>query len=104
MNEQEPVTIYQGRSTSPYFCIIQPVPGIELLKDQIINCVNPKSGKTIQGIVTEHYWIFDWNEAPRGFLFSIYGVEPALLRNVLIAKDEGFKDSWAILFLLKETN
>jgi hypothetical protein len=104
--EQKIITINQGRSRSSYFCIIQPVPGIEFHVGQPIRCVNPKSGQVTTGIVTKHYWIIDWDEMPvwaEVQLLLNYGVEPKLLRAVLLASDPGFKNEWARLILIRET-
>ncbi|HZK68324.1 MAG TPA: hypothetical protein VFC36_01875 [Paludibacter sp.] len=104
--KREVVTINQGRSRSPYFCIIQPVPGIEFTAGQPVRCVNPKSKQVTTGIVTEHYWIIDWNEMPvwaEVQLMVHYGVEPGILRTALLASDPGFKDEWARLILIRET-
>ncbi|HZK95981.1 MAG TPA: hypothetical protein VFC67_17410 [Prolixibacteraceae bacterium] len=105
-SEMPVVTINQGRSRSPYFCIIQPVPGIEFTAGQPVRCVNPKSKYVTTGIVTEHYWIIDWNEMPvwaEVQLMVHYGVEPGILRTALLASDPGFKDDWARLILIRET-
>jgi hypothetical protein len=99
----ETITIKQGRSRSPYFYIIQPVPGIVFTVGQAVICNNPKTNQATTGVVTEFFWIFEWDDAPRGFLFGIYGIEPALLRNVLLQNDDGFKDNWARLILIRET-
>ena len=99
---KEIITIKQGRSRSAYFYIIQPVPGIEFSVNQEVRCINPNTNQKTAGIVTEFFWTFDWDEAPRGFLFGIYGVEPKLLREALLLSDPEFKDSWARLILIKE--
>lgn len=101
--KKEVITVRQGRPSSPYFKIIQPVPGIEFTVNQEVHCINPKTNKVTKGIVTKFFWIFDWAEPPRGELITIYGVEPKLLRNVLIGTDVGFNDPWARLITIKET-
>lgn len=104
--EEEVITINQGRSRSPYFCIIQPVPGIKLKIGQPLRCKNPKTNQVTTGIVTEHFWTFDWDEMPVWVevkLLECYGVAPQLLRMVLKASDSGFNDNWARLILIKET-
>ena len=98
----EVVTINQGRPRPSYFYIIQPVPGLEFFVNQEVRCVHPKTKQEIFGTVTEFFWTFDWEEPPRGFLMGIFGVEPVLLREVLLATDPGYKDSWARLILIKE--
>jgi hypothetical protein len=99
---KEILTIKQGRARSTYFYIIQPVPGIEFSVNQEVHCVNPNTNQVISGTVSEFFWTFDWDEAPRGFLFGIYGVEPKLLREALLLSDPEFKDSWARLILIRE--
>lgn len=99
------ITIHQGRSRSPYFCIIQPASGEELKIGQTIRCLNPRTQNMIHGIVTEHFWTFDWEEMETWAevkLLEIYGVEPDVLRTALIASDHRFKDSWARLVLIRE--
>lgn len=96
------ITVMQGRAWSPYFKIIQPVPGIPFNVGQEVHCINPKNGKLIRGIVTEHFWTFPWKEAPTGFLLGEYGVAPGLLRTVLIASDASFDTDWARVIELKE--
>lgn len=103
ITETERVVIKQGKPTSQYFYIILPVPGTPLSVGQPITCVNPKTGIMVDAEVTEHFWIIDWNEPPRGFLFGIYGIEPKLLRIVLQQRDEAFGDNWARIILVKET-
>jgi len=99
---KEILTIKQGRSRSAYFYIIQPVPGIEFSVNQEVRCINPNTNQVTTGTVSEFFWTFDWDEAPRGFLFGIYGVEPKLLREALLLSDPEFKDPWARLILIKE--
>lgn len=101
-NDYPVITVMQGRAWSPYFKIIQPVPGIPFNVGQEVHCINPKNGKMIRGIVTEHFWTFPWKEAPRGFLLGEYGVEPGLLRTVLIASDPSFATDWARVIELRE--
>jgi len=99
---KEIITIKQGRSRSAYFYIIQPVPGIEFTVNQEVRCINPNTSQVTTGTVSEFFWIFHWDEAPRGFLFGIYGIEPKLLREALLLSDPEFKDPWARLILIKE--
>ena len=104
--KQEVITINQGRSRSPYFCIIQPVPGIEFHVGQPVRCVNPKTQQVTTGIIAKHHWIIDWNEMPdwaEALLLWGYGLEPALLRTALLVSDPEFKDDWARLILIRET-
>ena len=99
---KEILTIKQGRARSAYFYIIQPVPGIKFSVNQEVRCVNPNTNQIINGTVSEFFWTFDWDEAPRGFLIGIYGVEPKLLREALLLSDPEFKDPWARPILIKE--
>ncbi len=104
--EQEVTTVNQGRSTSPYFCIIQPSSRFDIIPGQPIRCINPKTKRITTGVVTKHYWTIDWDEMPiwaEVQLLIHYGVEPKLLRTALLASDPGFKDSWARLILIRET-
>ena len=96
------ITINQGRASSPYFWIIKPVPGIELLVGGEIRCINPRTKQAIDAIVTKHFWTFKWNDPPTGMLLGIYGVDPKLLRTVLMGTDTGFADDWARLVLVRE--
>jgi len=100
---KEAIVINQGRANPAYFHIIQPVPGIELWVDDEVRCINPKTHKVLTGVVTEHFWTFDWNDVSRGWILGIWGVEPKLLRNVLLLSDPGFRDEWARAILIKET-
>lgn len=106
MNDTETlqtIRVMQGKAASTdYFFIIQPVPGVMFTVGQPIECVNPKTKVAINGTVTEHYWIFDWAEPPRGLLIKEWGIEPRLLRKLLIDSDKGFEDEWARLILIKE--
>lgn len=100
--ESEITTIRQGRSRSSCFTIIQPCPGIPLRVNQPIKCLNPKTNDISTGIVIER-WTFEWESPPRGLLLLAYGVEPPTLREVLLTKEPGYHDSWAILYLIRET-
>lgn len=100
---KEAIVINQGRANPPYFHIIQPVPGIELCVNDEVHCVNPKSRVILKGVVTEHNWTFEWSDVSRGWILGIWGVEPKLLRNVLLLNDPGFRDDWARVILIKET-
>lgn len=108
LTENEVITIRQGRATqSPYFHIIQPVPGIEFTAGQPVKCVNPKTGTITNAIVTEHHWTIDWDEMDmwmRVKILEIYGLEPYILRTSLIRSDPAFEDPWARIIMLKETN
>jgi len=96
-------TIRQGRARSAFFYIIQPVSAMNFALNQQVRCVNPHTNQVTTGTVSEFFWIFPWDEAPRGFLFGIYGVEPKLLRDALILSDTRFSTPWATLILIKET-
>jgi len=95
--------INQGRPKSAYFPIIQPVPGIVLKPGQQVICKNPKTNQSTTGIVSEHRWVFDWEDPPRGFLFGYWGVEPKLLRTALLQSDPGYEDPWFRIILIRET-
>ena len=100
----EPITINQGRPSSLYFPIIQPVPGLQFDVNQPVRCVNPKTSQVTHGLITEFHWTIDWREPPRGFLFHGWGVEPKLLRKVLELSDPMFAvDEWARVILIKES-
>ena len=95
--------IYQGKGSSPYFFIIQPVPGdYEFHKDQEVHCINPKTDKLIRGTVTGDCWTFPWDEAPKGLIMREYGVTPQLVRTALILADPTFERAWARLIMIRE--
>jgi len=99
------ITINQGRATSDYFFIIQPAPGnIEFSVNQVINCLNPKNKKVVKAMVTEHFFTFDWKEAPKGLILKEWGVDVGLLRTVLISTDPAFEKEWARLIIVKEVS
>lgn len=103
VDEDGYVLINQGKPEPPYFPIILPVPGIPLKIGQKVKCTNPKTRKTTKGTVTEHLWVIDWEDPPRGFLFKCWGVEPKLLRKVLEGMDPAFeRDNWARVILIRE--
>jgi len=100
----EPITINQGRPESPYFPIIQPVPGLQFDVGRDVRCVNTKTKEVTNGVVTEFHWTIDWREPPRGWLFQGWGVEPKLLRKALELSEPLFgTDEWARVILIKET-
>jgi len=96
------ILIQQGRANPLFFHILQPVPGMELWVDQQVICINPKTKKEINGIVTQHFWTFSWEEVSSGWILGIWGVEPKQLRKVAMISDPGFSDSWARAILIKE--
>lgn len=96
------IIIKQGRANPMYFHILQPVPGIELWVDQQVTCINPKTKKVINGIVTQHFWTFQWDEVSEGWILGIWGVDPKQLRKVAMISDPGFSDPWARAILIKE--
>jgi hypothetical protein len=99
----EIVTINQGRAITDYFFIIQPAPAnIEFKVNQVINCLNPKNKKVVRAMVTEHFFTFDWNEAPKGLILKEWGVDAGLLRTVLIGTDPAFEKETARLIIVKE--
>ena len=98
---KEAIIINQGRANPPYFHIIQPISADICVNDEV-RCINPKTHVVLTGVVTEHDWIFDWNDVPRGWILGIWGVEPKLLRNVLLLTDPRFRDDWARVILIKE--
>ena len=99
----EIITINQGRATTDYFFIIQPAPGnIEFKVNQVINCLNPKTNKVVKALVTEHFFTFDWKEAPKGLILKEWGVDAGLLRTVLIGTDPAFEKETARLIIVKQ--
>jgi hypothetical protein len=97
------IVIEQGRANPAFFHIIEPVPGRRFIIGQRVKCINPKTKVEINGVITEHFWTFPWDEAPVGFFLGIWGYEPKLLRNVLLKHDERFNDSWVRIILVHET-
>jgi len=102
----EIITINQGRSRSPYFHIIKPVPGVELTVGQPVKCMNPKTQAITTGIVTPHFWTFEWEEIPVWLevkMLEVYGISAATLRTKLIFSDPEFEKPSARLVLIRET-
>jgi len=98
------ITIQQGRANhSPYFHIIQPVPGKEFHKGQEIHCIHPKTKHLTRGIITGNFWTFPWSDPPKGLILREWGVEPGLLYTALRANDPSFEaDDWARIIQIKE--
>jgi|GEM_PF-741565 len=97
------VVIHQGKPSSPFFHIIQPVPGkVEFHAGQEIHCINPKTGVLTKGIITKDCWVFPWDEAPEAFVRSIYGLPVKLVRTALIASDPQFRQKWCRIMQIRE--
>ena len=103
LTENEVKVIRQGKPKSPYFHIIEPMPGKDLVPGMPVSCQNPKTRETVKGVVTEHIWTIDWKDVPKGWILSIWGVEPGLLRTVLIQNDPLFENPLARIILIRET-
>ena len=96
------VSVKHGRAWSPCFPLIFPVPGPELNVGQEIHCVNSKTQKVTKGIVSEFFWTYPWNEMIRGHICQYYGMEPSLLKTVLVSSDIALKTDWARIVLIWE--
>ena len=97
------LVIRQGKPSSPFFHIIQPVPGkLEFHAGQEIHCINPKTGVLTKGILTKDTWLFPWDDAPEGFVRSIYGLPSKLVRIALIASDPDFNQEWCRVIQIRE--
>jgi hypothetical protein len=103
---EEVITIYQGRPKSPYFKILQPVPGAEIRKGSKIRCIHPRTQAVVNAVATGVYWTYVWDEleeCERIDLLMHFGIEPIQIREGFLRVDPGFSDPFFRVYAVRET-
>jgi hypothetical protein len=92
-------TIRQGKPEHGYFTVLQPAPGGNVEVGDQVECINPRTHKTIAGVCAG-VWTFDWVCLPDGFCLLTFGVDAKTLKIAIEASKEEFRNKEKVSFLL----